>query len=238
MNRPAFLEPIILAATQWFTAEFEMKRRSFKRPRRRSAGRSAFRMAKAALGGVKKLRRERETKRIDVTGSITIATLATSTSAHPLSTVAQGDGEGNRDGTDIRPTSLFFRLSMETNPSSVLANLIRVVVFRDNDPSGVAPTAGMLLERNNVRSPLESDNSTRFKVLWDRLVILDEGIGPRCRFYKKYIRLSGRMKYQGVTGNAADQGAGANSLWLLLATESATNLPLAEWDARMNFQDP
>lgn len=214
------------------------RRLSFATPRRTSA----FKMARAALGGVKKLRRERETKRFDAAiNGFSVPLMTGAQLATLLTTVPIGDDFQTRDGNVIMPTSMFFRASLVLPAASTTGQVIRLTVFRDRNPSNEAPTAANLYSTVSVLSPLEPDNSTRFKVLWDKTLYLNskEG-GPRGRVYKKYIRLSGRMKWidSDTTGVVAGMADDANSIWFIAQCDTAANLPILDLKSRLYFKDP
>lgn len=213
------------------------RRLSFQTPRRTSA----FKMARAALGGVKKLRRERETKVLDTFLSLAVPLFAGVNAGTLLTTVPIGDDFHTRDGMEIMPTSMFFRLSIVANAASTTGDVVRMTVFRDKDPSFLAPTAAMLYSVVSVLSPLFRDNSERFKVLWDKTIYLNsKDGGPRGRIYKKYMRLSGKMRWisSNSDGTVAGMSEGANSIWILIASDQASSRPSVQLKARLYFKDP
>lgn len=213
-----------------------MGRKGFRKRRRRSGKGSTFKIAKAALTGVKKLRRQVETKLIGVLDTFTVPVVASGIVATPLTLIAQGLREVDRVGGVINPTSLFIRGSVAIHSATITDyDLVRVTIFRDMyNPGGVSPIASDLFEDADIHSPLEHDNFKRFKVLYDKTFNLAKQ-SPTVRHFKKYIRLSGSIHYNGPDATVAHMDEG--NLWIITQSVQASNRPLFVFRTRVFFKD-
>lgn len=220
-----------------------MRRRGVKRNKRsfrRRGGRSTFRIAKAALRGVKKIKSSIETKFHDVSGLFNVAAPPAYTITL-LSGVPQGTKKGERIGVDINPSSIFLRYRITALGASA-NNTVRVVLFKDLDPDGIAPTEAHLFERQDILSPLLRANSSRFHVIYDKVHILygntGDGVGksPGIVFKKMYKRISGTTKLVGTGGDITN--ASKNHYFLAFGTDVAASRAGVDFEARLNYKDP
>lgn len=220
-----------------------LRRRGTKRgpPLRRPPGRGgSFRMARAALRGVKKLRRQTEVKYVD--SAITDAEIPTVASASPfipLSLVAQGTTDQTRIGVKINPTSYFFRICVlrNTAASNTQYDLVRFVVIRDKDSNGIAPLwsgIGGVMEFVDVLSPLNRQESKRFRVLFDKMFVIKEAARTSWT-RKKYIALSGTTTFQGAAATQANAEAG--QLYYILVCDTVSNRPKYTQITRFSYRD-
>lgn len=166
-----------------------------------------------------------------------IATTQASSSAgtvSKLSAIAQGDGSGNRDGDKIRCKSWFLRMYGEHNSSGADAQLLRIVILRDNMQRGSAPAVTDVLETANVLSPINKDADGRFTILKDCMltVTADKGMAYR----KYYKEIESHCNYIGTGSTDADQGVGA--LYILhLSNEASINYPDLVFNWRLRYLD-
>ncbi len=214
------------------------RRRSFKR----KTGSSTFRMAKGALKAIKKLRSERENKFKDVTEVLVVQQIAGGITGRYLSGIAEGATEGTRVGTQIDPTSLFFRYELTAHASATGHSVVRLTLVKDRrtkrDAAGARtfPTQNDLYASINIMSPLHRTNAERFKVLYDKTLIVNRALGgPVALARKKYIRLSGKTTYKGATSLIDDSDTG-HYFWML-STSTATNRPTFEYHVRFSYTD-
>ncbi len=220
-----------------------MRRRGVKRNKgkfRRRGGRSTFRIAKAALRGVKKIKSSIETKFHDVSTFFEIAA-PTAYTITLLSGVPQGPQKSERIGENINPSSLFMRYRVTADGLSA-NNTVRVVIFKDIDPDGILPTASVLFERADIFSPLLRANARRFHVIYDKVHVLygssgaSAGRTPVVAYRKIYKRLSGTTKLVG-SGGAIGQAA-KNHYFIAFGTDVASNRPTVDFESRLNYKDP
>ncbi len=212
-----------------------MRRRAPKR--RRPAGKgSTFRMAKAALKGVKKLKRNTETKFVDLSASGNLSLMTASTTPFWLSSVAAGTTGTTRIGNVINPTSLFVRYNIRRAiGSSNTVDDIRVVIFRDRETDGVLPFQSNVFTNVTYYSPLNRIVAPRFKVMYDKIHRLTL-LGPGAVTKKKYFKLSGRTTFGGVTADISEANDGHYMMYMLTPTTSS--FPHIDFTVRFNFKDP
>lgn len=127
-----------------------------------------------------------------------------------LTAIAQGDGESNRDGNEIRITSLFMR--MFVGPSSTnVSDSARLIVFQDFSPDGSLVLSDVL-ETTGAASVMYScyntDNSASYNVLIDKTYTFYYTWNRRAHFFKKYIKFKNprRIKYTGSAGASYGKG--------------------------------
>ncbi len=207
------------------------------RPLRRPPGKGgSFRMAKAALAGVKKLRRAGEVKFLDhISAGLTIPLVVAALNPTILSLNAEGITSGTRIGRIIEPTSMFFRMCVTRNASASTPQFVRFVIFRDKDSNGVLPVwsgTGGMFSQTSVLSPLNRAEG-RYRVVMDKLIPLNAQ--RLTGQVKKYFRLSGRTTYSG--GAATQVNAQQNQYYFFICTDVAANLPNFYLSLRFNYRD-
>ncbi len=211
-----------------------MRRRATKR--RRVSG-SAFKIAKAALSGVKKLRRSFETKFHRSASSANVPQVGTGGVSFLLSGVTQGDTPVTRDGDLIKPTSLFIRYAVRRALTSTNeTDYVRIVIIRNSNPNGVDPLLQSVFAPTlTVFSPLNRANADQFHVMYDKLHHLSD-VGPGAVVKKKYIRLSRTTSFFGA-GSTITQ-ANKNSYHLFRFCDKADNFPVLDFNVVFNYKDP
>lgn len=213
-----------------------MRRRAPKRRRATQGSGSAFKIAKAALSGVKKLRSATETKFVKLVSSANIPAAAVGLLSFYLSDVDQGDGQGTRDGVDIKPTSLFFRYGVRRAITSTNEHdYVRIVVVRNAHANAINPQLSSVFASADVFSGMNRFNAAQFTVIYDKLHHLSD-VGPGALTKKKYIRLSRTTSYFGTGGATVD--ANRNSYHLFRFCDAADNFPVLDLDVTFNYKDP
>lgn len=195
---------------------------SKKRPTVRSVAKS-----------IKKIQSQQELKHEDViqtaveapdTGVITL-----------LNGVASGTSNETRIGDDIHATSIQFRAVYASQTDNIVSNVVRHIIFWDQQPNGVIATMGDLLDISFITRPTEApyneDFQKRFKILYDRVhvitpqvpLVVTAGVTTASLRVKKYARmkrkLSRTVKYDGDTSGIAD--IQTNSLCSLVVSDTA-----------------
>ncbi len=222
-----------------FRKKLGMRRgRKRGRPLRRVPG-GSFRIAKAALAGVKKLRRSSEVKFHPVSfGATTVPVVLEALEGLPLSAVAEGTTPNTRIGRVINPTSMFFRFCLTRSGSATTkVEFVRFVIIKDKDSNGVPPKwspVGGVFDNATVITPMNRSEGSRFRVIYDALMPLNSDRLTAQK--KKYIRLSGRTTFQGPL--ATDSSLEGNQYWLFIATDTSGTLPNFSLNLRINYRDP
>jgi len=204
------------------------------RGRFRSRKKSTFRIAKAALSGVKKLRRQVEGKWNDFTSSYTASASGT-IDVSLLSGVSQGDTAETRDGLRVVPTSLFIRYMLTAHLSGG-EDAVRVSLIKDKFPKGAFLTLAQLYDTTAFLSPLKRENTDRFSVMYDRVHRISGTHGPEQAYVKKYFRLSGQTTYKGTDSLIAS--ADTNHYFLVTHNQGGSNRPTFNSVVRFSYKDP
>jgi len=197
----------------------------------------AISLARRTMSGLNEIRKliNIESKIIDT--NATRPSIPATGTVTCLTQVAQGLDYANRVGDSIRLQNLTLRARLFVNGSAT-NSVIRVVVFRDLDGYGTAPTFGTVMDSLGGNSnPLASTswlNRDRFSILFDEFLTLDvNGTQSMPLYY--HSAHQGHVKYLGTTAAAASNGKG--SIYLLFVADEATNTPTIAWNARVEFTD-
>jgi hypothetical protein len=173
-----------------------------------------------------------------------------------LNTVAQGDGESNRDGRQISMDSIYVKgnifIDLTANQTaSVQAGIVFVALVLDTQTNGAALNSEDVFKNQSgssrlAASPLRNLQFTsRFKVLeqfqatlkdpqsvYDGTNIERDGFDVPFTFYKKLAGL--KVTYSGTT--AAISNIIDNSLHIIAYTTSTDLTPLLYYQARLRFR--
>lgn len=138
----------------------------------------------------------------------------------PINVVPLGNGPTGRIGRNITITSIFYRtvISLETTATSGHSQMTRTVVILDKQANGTTPTAvNMYYETTtgNIQpySPMNLENSSRFKVLSDenRILLANGAISAaptatsNVCWIENYIRTNIRVTFNNsATGDQRD----------------------------------
>ncbi len=154
-----------------------------------------------------------------------------------LTAIAQGDTAQSRQGNKIRLKYLKVSGVVELHASATRSR-VRMVIVRDNNGSTTIPDitdlytslAQFFNNRNKLGTP---QSNSRFSILWDKLVLIDSsGKGPMSAV--KYSQsLDHHCFFTG--GATTDEGKGA--LYLMIASDEATNDPIVTIDSTVKWID-
>jgi len=152
----------------------------------------------------------------------------------PISEIAQGLDYNTRVGDSIKIQKIIVnvRLLMAAAATQTFA---RVVMFRDLQNTGTAPTVANLLQTTDTCSPVNFLFHDRFTILWDELVPLciSGDQNAVLRFDRPH---GGHVKYLGITAAAASDGQGSIYL-LFISNETAANVPSYSFISHVYFTD-
>jgi len=171
-----------------------------------------------------------ETKFLDVYPN---GTLSTAPTISYLGIMAQGDGDGTRDGDDVEFVGMSVRWFFTYADTT---NIFRFIIFRDVSSNGVTPIEAEVLETpSNPLSSINSVNVKRFIVLYDHLTAVTSA-GDACKTGVVHLKKRFNMNYIGTT--AASSSAGTNSLYVLLMSDSgAATHPSYGFMSRVYYKD-
>lgn len=166
------------------------------------------------------------------TNNNTVNPSTTGTILH-LSSIAQGDDVADRNGNSLLAKYLTYNWQVQMNASAT-ATVTRVIVFVDTESTGgTPPTAAQLLQSpNNTISPINSDYTQRFTILFDDTI--DTSINAnRILNRKHYIPLNFHIKYTGSSGTNYDK----NQIFMYHISNEGTNVPNFDYFYRIAFYD-
>lgn len=170
-----------------------------------------------------------EEKTLDNSSSTSISTTAGVTN---LTLIAQGADRFNRNGNSIKAKSLFVHGLLYMNASAT-STACRIVYFIDHQADGTAPTQAELFAAGNLNSPLNIDNSGRFKVLFDKVCMLSPQ-RPDLDI-KVYIPLNHHVKYAGSTASEANSRMG--QIYRFVLSDQVSTTPNYQAAERFRFID-
>lgn len=198
----------------------------------------AWSLAKRTAHGLNEIRKlvNIETKINDV--SSTSTNFDTTGNTLPLTQMAQGTNyTANRIGNSIKLQNIEIRYRLFIG-SSATRTVARVIVFRDLDGYGVAPTSNELLQvGGSVTTPLQPKaflNAERFSILYDELFTMSV-TGDSSFVRDLRIPHEGHVKYLGSSAAAASNGKG--SVYILFVSDESTNTPSYSYHTRVYFTD-
>lgn len=138
--------------------------------------------------------------------------LTTTPQITALELIPQGDDVQTRTGRSIKLSGVMLRSHYYPNPASTASNLLRLIMFRDNFQSGIAPVASDILAApitvDSFRN-LATANPGRYTILMDRIVKLSPyGSTNTSAVVNKYFNLKNHVRYLGTTGATNQNGQG------------------------------
>jgi hypothetical protein len=200
----------------------------------------AWSLAKRTAYGLNEIRKliNIETKFVDTVSGLAAATQSGVVTC--VSQLAQGLTSTDRVGDSIRLQHIEVRGTIIINAAATNTT-VRVLVFRDLDGYGTAPTGADVLE--NVggtvapNSPYRFNRRERFSILYDEMFqvqsILAQGTSSAAFYYSSAHE--GHVKYLAATASAAANGKG--SVYVMAISEEPTNTPTYDFYSRILFTD-
>lgn len=153
----------------------------------------------------------------------------TGTTTH-VTAIAQGDNINNRNGNQILVKSLRMKGHVSINSTTSTNQFVRFVLVRDNLGSTTAPSIGDVWStvaifaagRNRAQGP---QDLVRFTILMDEWVGMS-ALGWEIFGIDRYITVNSACYFTGTA--STDEGKG--SIWLMQASNEATNDPVVDMD--------
>jgi len=160
-----------------------------------------------------------------------------------LSLIGQGDDVSQRDGDSIKVQSFEMNGAVFRNVAAgaTVNETVRIVVVRDLQNAGAAPTAADILETvGTSRAPYAftdylngSDTNKRFTFIYDEVFTLDNA--HQVRSFRFRTDHDCHVYFRGTTTGAASQGNG--SYYAVLLANTAATLPSVDMVTRIRFTD-
>ncbi len=197
----------------------------------------AWSLAKRTAVGLNEIRKLINIEEKDLETIQASVAFDTTGTIYSLSTVAQGTDYNTRVGDSIKMQRITVRYRLFKN-SSATASMCRVILFRDLDGYGTAPTTADVLQTvGSATAPLTPPdflNRKRFAIIRDELVDLNS-TGDSSYSGVWDLAHEGHVLYLGTTAAAASNGKG--SVYMLALSDEATNTPTIAFSARIVFTD-
>ncbi len=167
-----------------------------------------------------------------------------------MNQITQGAGGSQRTGRQIALESLEVRLLMQTDPTSLSDDVIRLVIFVDRECRGANPVQTDVFQLTGfpgvveLMSPFNFDNvPTRFKILEDQTLVLPTRTSPTTTTsnttlvpFVRHYKLRQKVHYFNTsTGTIADIDSGS----IYIAWLSLTPTKVSSWtlNSRIVFRD-
>lgn len=180
----------------------------------------------------------RELKDITILTSSPITFNQASANLFLLNGVAQGTTAITRIGRRITMKSLLLKFQGYLAPTTTGAAALRMLVIYDSQSNATAPAATDVLLTDVFDSPMNLNNSRRFKTLCDEIVPCVGTAGPQAWAVNRYLKLNHVTEFNnGSAGTIGDIQTGAiyalfyQSGGLLIAS------PTAQLYSRVRFDD-
>lgn len=195
---------------------------------------SPMEIASKAYSGVKYLKGLINTEKHYFDAGTT-STIDSTGAAVLLNGMAAGDDVNNRQGNSILAKTLYFQGYVRRDESNAtVVNGIRLLIVKDLEGTGTAPTITDILNSASVVAPLNVDHLPRYQVLVDvrDVLIKDQTDGF---MIKKFLRIDDHLKYTGTGATDVYK----NALYLILYGDiaAASNPPLLQWTSRLGYYD-
>ena len=156
-----------------------------------------------------------------------------------LTAIAVGDTSATRTGSSIKPLSLHCKFSLVGNTTSVLANLVRILVVQDKQQIADTVAAPADLTSPLAFLNLASNDPHRFSYLYDKVYTRDRnsvtltGSGRYDHYEEIYIPLSGHIYYNGTASTDIQK----NGITVVAISDSAANHDTLAVNAKLVFTD-
>lgn len=181
-----------------------------------------------------------EHKFVDVGVSLTAAQAGT---VGYLSAIPQGDNVSEREGNSIKIQSFEFKgfIVRNGNQSASEVEAFRVIVVRDLQNQGAAPTGADILETvGSIYAPIQhvdfingSDLNKRFTVVYDELITLDLYHPSHWIDFK--TNHDCHVFYRGIGSTVTSAGNG--SYFMLVVSDRSTNPSALYMNTRLRYTD-
>jgi len=209
-----------------------MRRRPM-RPQRRYNTLGAVRfLARKAARGVRYIRGLVNSEMFKYDQSQTANSVTQAGTVLALTSIAQGDGDGNRTGNSIFVRSINFKGTLTYNTMGNNEQFVRIILFEDTQQiSDTSPSLADVLEAGTTFSHLNSNTVGRFKILYNHVFALSQN-RPGIPFeINKSMRH--HVRYNGTAGTDIQRGA----LYMMWLSDSSSNYPQLNYETRTSYHD-
>lgn len=168
--------------------------------------------------------------------TLTATAVSTSGGTLHLTSIAQGDGDGNRTGNSVFVRSVNIRGVLKLNLASAeLAQPIRLAVVIDTQQlSDTGVNVANVYEAVNTYSHLNSDVAGRYKILYSHVFVPSTATMAQMPFQIN-LPMQQHVRFNGTTGSDIQKG-GIYFLYMSNVA-SASNPPSIDLEARVSYHD-
>lgn len=209
------------------------KKRGYKRSRK--SGWTALGIAKTALKAANFVKSivNAEKKNFDLTQNS--QTYSNTGTIVPLSLIAEGADDGQRNGRSVKASSLFIRIVNQYNAAATVPCRVRVMIVADMQARTATFAITDLLDIASTVAPIEIDvgDPSRFRVLRDKIYTLHPYRPANQPKY--FIKLNHHIKFGDTGGAPGGQLSGA--LYAVFITDVAANQPTYTVVSRLRYYD-
>lgn len=152
---------------------------------------------------------------------------------YPLTQIAQGDDVNQRNGNSLLGKTLYIRAICNRVPASTsVVNSVRLMIVKDLEGTGSAPTVTDILQAATVTSPLNVDHTPRYQVMLDKVYALSIN-GNGSRSIKLFKRVNDHVKYTGPLSTDIYK----NQLYLISLSDQGASYPQLTANSRFAYYD-
>ncbi len=231
LSRKSYLNTKVVKALR---KNLRKKMSYHKRGSKRRRTGSAYKIAKKALSGVKKLRKAIEVKVHDIAVN-TLTLIGTAANIQSLGQIAGGSTFITRAGNSVTP--FFYKLRFAWQGiANATKEIYRVMIFQDKKQViATIPTLANVLASGSPLAQFNVLYRKRWNILYDQTFSMpsDTAIASSIA-----VILSGKMKGQIRWNSATATDHTLNGLYMLLITNQAgTDRPSFEYSFRLFYND-
>lgn len=210
------------------------RRRNFRRRRGRAAWYnkkySTAQIARAAWRATKYIRGLVNSEMLHKETSLS-TTVSTTPFVTCLTGLAQGDTDAQRTGNSVLLRNMLYRLRL-TMSNAATTTIVRLVVVKDTQQvSDTNPAWNDVFGSASVDAALYSSNAGRFKVLWNKTIVLDTSRPIWHR--EKYSKLYQHLRFNGAGATDIQK----NAIYLMVLSDQATNSPNLNGIVKIGYHD-
>ncbi len=174
-------------------------------------------------------------KELKTLDTVNEGTRSTTGQILPLTAMSQGDTSLTREGLQIRPRHLQYKI-VNTIHANDTACTTRYIIFSDKEMQGTYPTPAQLMEGDHIASWPEHDTRPRFRI--HKVITISHSInGNRRQTRNGIIKFSANHKIWFSGTNAAEASLGKNHLFLYVVSDEQTNSPQGNFYTRLRFTE-
>lgn len=163
---------------------------------------------------------------------------AVTPSAVLLTGIAEGDDVATRHGRSLKCAGFEFRYHAISATAATTPQVLRMILIKDNDPNGAAPTITQVLVASTVDSPANlAAFQGRFEILYDQQFVLGTVAGSDGGVVIDVeLPLKHHISFIGTGATVASSGQG-NLFAFCMADQVATNPSAGAFYSRLRFYD-